>query len=134
MSLKDFIVKLILVTLFCAVVIAVLNYFIPFFNSFQQFTWAALIYFFALTILAGYIGVRSLSKSAHGFVASVNGIVMLKLFLSAAFVIAYAIITKPHRPDFVISFFLLYVVYTVFLVREFIIAQKKSSLQKKNVG
>lgn len=134
MNLKDFISKLLTLTVVCAVVIAVLNYFIPFFNGFRNFSWAALIYFFLLTALAGYIGILSLNKSAHGFVASVNGIVMIKLLFSAGFVIAYALIAKPNRPDFVISFFLLYVVYTFFLVREFIIAQKKYLQQKKNDG
>ncbi|MCY7408656.1 MAG: hypothetical protein LH473_00140 [Chitinophagales bacterium] len=134
MNLKDFISKLLMLTVVCAVVIAALNYFIPFFNGFRNFSWCALVYFFLLTALAGYIGILSLNKSAHGFVASVNGIVMIKLLFSAGFVIAYALIAKPGRPDFVISFFLLYVVYTVFLVREFIIAQKKYLQQKKNDG
>lgn len=40
-------------------------------------------FFFLITLLTGYMGFRGLEKSAHGFVASVNGMVVLKLFLSA---------------------------------------------------
>jgi len=117
-----------------AVVIALVNYFVPSLQSFQKFTWLSLTFFFVVTIVSGSIGFRGLEKSAHGFVASVNGMVMLKLFLSVIFIIVYVLIAKPHTPLFITSFFFLYVIYAVFEIRELIIAQKirRKQLQDGN--
>ena len=107
MTLRSFIMTLTILTVVLAILIAVVNYLIPFFLSIQIFTWSALAFFFALTIITGYMGFRSLEKSSHGFVASVNGIVLLKLALSIAFIVAYLLIAKPGKPNFIISFFIL---------------------------
>ena len=131
MILRSFIIMLIVVTAGMAMVIAIVNALIPFFLSIQVFTWLSLTFFFVLTIITGYIGVRSLEKSAHGFVASVNGIVLLKLLLSVGFIITYVLVAKPHTPNFIISFFILYVFYTVFEIRQLIILQKKKIRREK---
>lgn len=131
MTFRSFIVYLVILTIILTVMSVLVNYFIPFFHSFQQFTWFSLAFFFVLTVLTGYIGFRSLEKSAYGFVASVNGIVLLKLMLSVGFLIAYLVITKPGSPYFVISFFVFYIIYTVFEIRQLIIAQKIKAEQQK---
>src|ERR1043165_543689 len=128
---RTFLIRLIFISLLLAVVIAIVNFSVPFFNSFQYFSWSALGFFFLLTLITGRTGFRSFEKSPHGFVASVNGIVLIKLVLSVAFVIAYLWIAKPGRPDFIISFFILYVIYTEFEIRELIFAQKRKVQQQK---
>jgi len=127
---RSFFIKLILFTIVLAVVIAVLNFLSPFFQSFQSFTWMSLVFFFLLTLLAGFMALRSLEKSPHGFIASVNGIVVLKLFLSIALIILYLVIAKPGSPKFITSFFALYILFTAFEIREFIIVQKKKLKEK----
>ena len=129
--LRSFIVKLSILTGGLALMIVLLNYAVPLFNSVKNFTWLSIAFFFTLTIITGYIGFRSLEKSAYGFVASVNGIVLIKLLLCVGFVIAYLVIARPHAPDFVISFFILYIIYTVFEIRELVIAQRKRSGKEK---
>src|SRR5436190_3106870 len=114
MTFRGFTFSSIILTAVVAVVIAVVNLLVPFFRSFQIFTWSSLAFFFALTLVTGYIGFRSLDKSSHGFVAGVNGIVFLKLMLGVGFVIAFVLIAKPGTPNFIISFFILYIIYTVF--------------------
>ena len=131
MTFRSFIIILTILTAGIAIVIAIVNLLIPFFLSVQIFTWSALAFFFALTIITGYMGFRSLEKSAYGFVASVNGIVLLKLALSVAFVVAYLLIAKPDKPNFIISFFILYIIYTVFEIRQLIMAQKRKIQQQK---
>ena len=116
-----------------ALFIAILNYTVPFFHAFQDFTWLSLVFFIVLTIITGKIGFRSLQKSPYGFVASVNGIVILKLFLGVGFIIAYVLIAKPEGPSFIISFFVLYVFYTVFEIRTLIIAQRKKPGKQKEM-
>lgn len=128
--LRPFLIKLTLLTIGTAVMIALANMLFPFFNQFQQFTWLCLVFFFLVTLLTGYIGFRGLTKSAHGFVASVNGMVVIKLFLSAAFVIVFVVVSRPEGPAFVVSFFILYVIYTVFEIREMILAQKGKRQQQ----
>src|SRR6266513_2259232 len=125
MIFRSFIISLIILTIIMMVISAILNYFIPFFHSIQNFTWFSLAFFFVLTVITGYIGFRSLEKSAYGFVASVNGIVLLKLMLSVGFLIAYLVIIKPGSPNFIISFFVFYIIYTVFEIRQLIMAQKR---------
>jgi len=115
---------LIILSIGLAVIIAVVNYFIPLFQPFQNFTWLSLAFFFIVTLLTGYVGLRGLEKSAHGFVASVNGMVVLKLFMSVIFIITYVVIAKPNSAVFITSFFILYVVFSVFEIRELIMAQK----------
>jgi hypothetical protein len=131
MTFRSFIILLTILTACIAIVIAAVNFLFPFFLSIQIFTWSALLFFFVLTIITGYMGFRSLEKSPHGFVASVNGIVLLKLAMSIAFIVACLLIAKPDKPNFIISFFILYIIYTVFEVRQFIIVQKRKIQQEK---
>ncbi|MCS6916615.1 MAG: hypothetical protein RMK52_06385 [Chitinophagales bacterium] len=90
-----------------------------------SFGWWALLFFGVITWLTGWMGLRSLKQSARGFVTAVSATVMIKLLASAAFVATYAWITKPDSPVFIIPFFVLYVVFTVFEIREVIAAQKR---------
>jgi hypothetical protein len=127
---RSFALKLCLFTVGVAAVVALANLLVPFFTSFSVFTWMSLGFFFIITLLTGYMGFRGLEKSAHGFVASVNGMVVLKLFLSAAFIVVYVVFTHPDGPAFVVSFFVLYVIFTVFEIRELVLAQKIKQQQQ----
>ena len=131
MIFRSFIISLIILTAILVVISALVNYFIPFFYSIQNFTWLSLTFFFVLTFISGYMGFRSLEKTAYGFVAGVNGIVLLKLILSVGFLIAYLVITKPGSPYFIIPFFVFYIIYTVFLIRQVIMAQKRKRNQQE---
>lgn len=130
-ALKNYFIRITALALLLAPVAAALNYFSPFFSSFAAFTWIALVFFYAVTLLSGYLGIRSLTKTAYGFVAGVNGMVMLKLFLSIAFLIGYLVLAKPDGPRFAVSFFVLYATFTAFEIRELILIQKLQE-KKKN--
>jgi hypothetical protein len=129
---RSFAAKLLILTTALAVIISIVNYLIPFFQSFQSFTWYALLFFFIVTLITGYIGLRAMEKSAHGFIAGVNGMVMVKLFMSVIFVIVYVLLAKPNKALFITSFFILYVIYSVFEIRELILAQKIQQKQNKD--
>jgi hypothetical protein len=131
MTFRSFIILVTVLTAGLAILIEIVDLLVPFFFSIRIFTWFSLLFFFLVTIITGYIGFRSLEKSPHAFVASVNGIVFLKLAFSVGFVVSYLLIAKPGKPDFIISFFILYVIYTVFEVRQLIIAQKRKIQQQK---
>jgi hypothetical protein len=129
---RSFAAKLTILTAALALIIAVMNYLSPFLQSFQNFTWFSLLFFFLVTLITGYIGFRSFEKTAHGFVSSVNGMMMIKLFLCIIFIIAYVVIAKPKTVVFISSFFFLYLIYTVFEIRELILAQKMLQKQKQD--
>ncbi|MBA2421702.1 MAG: hypothetical protein H0V61_00560 [Chitinophagales bacterium] len=116
--------KLIIYTLGMALLVSIINFVSPFFNYFSQFTWIALAFFAVLTALSLYIGLRGLQKQAYGFVASVNGVVLIKLFLSILLVLIYVMVARPNSPSFIIPFFFFYIVYTIFEVRELILVQR----------
>ncbi len=122
--------KLIIYTLGLAVLVSIINFISPFFMLFQNFTWIALVFFAALTGISLYIGLNGLQKKAYGFVASVNGIVLIKLFLSTILVLIYVMVAHPEDPSFIIAFFFFYIVYTVFEVRELILAQRLMAQEK----
>ncbi len=124
MMFRSFIAKLILITAAIAAVLAMGNFLSPFLRSFQIFSWSALAFFFLLTVITGYMGFRAIDKSTHGFIASVNGIVLLKLVLSIGFLICFLLITKPAASTFIVSFFFLYITFTVFEIYQLVVAQK----------
>ena len=130
MMFRKSLTRLFILTLIIAIILIPLNYFIPLLASFQQFTWLSLIFFFIITLITVYIGLRGLEKSGHGFVASVNGIVMIKLFFCAGLVIVYMLIARPGNATFILPFFLFYVLFTVFEIREVLKAQKMLLGQK----
>ena len=123
--------KLIICTTGMALLVALASYLLPAMAPFQSFTWISLIFFALLTALTLYIGLTGLEKSSYGFVASVNGIVLVKLMFSAVLVLVYVVITRPHNPFFIIPFFVFYILFTVFEVRELLMAQKIKAREKE---
>ena len=132
MTYRTFTIQLLILTALLALLLAAINFFIPFFTAIQHVTWFALLFFLLLTLLTGYLGFRSIEKSAYGFVSTVNGMVMLKLFLCIGFVIGYLLMVKPATHNFIFPFFILYVIYTVFEIRQLVVAQKKQAQQRKS--
>ena len=122
--------RLIIYSAAIAVLVVIAGLLFPAIASFQDFTWLSLIFFSLLTALTLYIGLRGLEKSSYGFVASVNGIVLLKLMLSVILVLLYVIFVKPKEPMFILPFFLFYILFTVFELRELLLAQKAKSKDK----
>ncbi|HUM48358.1 MAG TPA: hypothetical protein PLD84_15610 [Chitinophagales bacterium] len=114
-----------------AFIVALGTYLIPGMASFQIFTWISLAFFSLITALTLYIGLKGLEKNSYGFVASVNGIVLVKLMLSAVLVLVYVLIERPKDPKFIIPFFIFYIVFTIFEVREILMAQKVKSRNKE---
>jgi len=132
MILRSFYFRLVVLTLVLAA-LAFLVYRSVSSLQYENFAWFSLLFFVAVTLLTFPIALNGLKKNTgHGFVASVNGMVMLKIFLSIAFIIVYILLAKPKSPAFIFPFFVFYIVFTVFEVRELLRAQK--ILLKKKDG
>ncbi len=124
-------IKLVIFTAIIAVLTAIANFFIPALLPFQAFSWISMAFFFLVTAVTIYIGLNGLGKSSYGFVASVNGIVLLKLMLSVVLIIVYMLLARPKDPMFILPFFAFYICFTVFEVRALLIAQHQHKKHKK---
>lgn len=123
--------KLMVLTIVLAIAILVANYSVALFKAFETFTWSCLAFFFIVTVATLYMGLKGLEKSSHGFVATVNGIVMIKLFLSVGLVIGYLLLAKPNNGWFILPFFVFYIVFTVFEIRELLKGQKLKAAERR---
>ncbi len=71
--------------------------------------------FFILSVAAFYFGARAaLSKDANAFTRLIMVFTLTKLLVSAVFVIAWFRIVSPKSMMFVVPFFVVYIIYTVF--------------------
>ena len=60
--------------------------------------------------------VAAASANRHSFTNVVMGVTMLKMFLSIVVIYAYVVLAEPANKLFVLPFFGIYIIYTVFEV------------------
>jgi hypothetical protein len=75
-----------------------------------------IIYFYLITLGVHWIIVNATRRSPRQFVTWFMGATFLKFFIYIITVFAYAFFNRGDLVPFVISFFLLYIIYTVFEV------------------
>ncbi|MBA3649383.1 MAG: hypothetical protein H0W62_12665 [Chitinophagales bacterium] len=133
MKYSVFFVRLIILTIIMVVIVAALNYVSPLFEAFEVFTWITLLFFFLITALIFYFGLKAIkTENAYRFVSIINGSVLVKILLCGFFIMGYALLVKPKDVLFIIPFFFFYIVYTVFEIRELIMADNYERALKKN--
>jgi hypothetical protein len=95
--------------------------YVSFFEAFSDFTWLCLLFFFMITflILATSTYVAK-SGGRYNFIGLVSASVVGKLLLSACLIAGYFWMAKPQNGYFIISFFALYLVYSIFEIRQLI--------------
>ncbi|MBA2584081.1 MAG: hypothetical protein H0V01_11930 [Bacteroidetes bacterium] len=71
-------------------------------------------FFFVITVLTHYFLTKAAIKSPGRFPAYYMGGVTLKLFISMIFIVIYAVLNKGEAKVFLLSFFILYLIYTSF--------------------
>ena len=126
MTFPSLIKKLLIFSLVLGVIFLALG-FIPFFKSFQKFTWISFIYFFAISLVVLRMGyAASLTKNARRFVALISAAFLGRLLLSAILFGVYAWLAKPKSFGLLIPFTFFYIAYLVFDVVQLIGLQKKS--------
>lgn len=85
--------------------------------GFEWFGWGCLIFFVLLTIAmfyAGHSAARSSNK--NDFTNAAIGFSGGKIFLSAIIILMYVELAAPTSKFFILPFFALYIIYTVFEV------------------
>jgi hypothetical protein len=90
---------------------------LPKFSPHAAFAWSTLGFFVLFTVLAFfYGGMAARSQNKHQFTNAFMGLTMGKMLFSAMIVTAYFFLAKPSDKLFIIPFFAIYLVYTVFEV------------------
>jgi len=79
-----------------------------------------LVFFTASTLLSFYFLEKKLIASASRFVTAFMANSMIRLMLYLAVIVVYALANRPDSVNFIISFFILYVVFTAFEVSFFL--------------
>jgi hypothetical protein len=90
---------------------------LPSFQPFAVFSWCSLCLFFLLTIamyFSGYSAAKSNNK--NDFTTVAIGFSGGKIFLSAILILIFTELAKPESKLFILPFFGIYVLYTIFEV------------------
>jgi uncharacterized membrane protein YjjP (DUF1212 family) len=84
-------------------------------QPYQLLGWISMAYFFSISLLI-YLVSQGMVKNANpnAFIRMVMGFVLFKLMLSVAVVVVYFEKTAPSSKYFILPFFLVYLVYTIF--------------------
>lgn len=106
--------------MFISVPTALVVYFIhqiPALQEHLMLGWVSLAFFIALSVFMFVVGKKAaLSENKHNFTNAFLIFLMLKLFLCASLMIGYLKIIEPETKLFILPFFSLYLIYTIFEV------------------
>lgn len=114
MSVRQFTLQLLLVTLFVGVVLGLLS-FLPVFARHQQLSWLSLILFIVISIImyfTGRWGVNSENKTT--FIGLMYAYMGGKMFLSIVLIMMYYYYIEPKSKLFILPFFVVYLIFTIF--------------------
>ncbi|MCB0707682.1 MAG: hypothetical protein KDC34_20340 [Saprospiraceae bacterium] len=134
MSFRSFVVNLFSLTLLTVLVLYATQQVWPLMKQHQLLSWLSLGFFFLLSVLMYWTGlVTSRSENKNMFTAAVLGFVFGKMALSLMIVVIYTKEVQPESKYFILPFFLVYLVYTVFETY-FLIRLGKQKLPENNGG
>ncbi|MFK7948309.1 MAG: hypothetical protein AB8G11_12030 [Saprospiraceae bacterium] len=114
MSVKQFMVQLLLVTSFVGVVLWLLSS-LPIFQAHQQLSWLSLLLFFVISIVmyfTGRWGVNNDNKNT--FIGLMYAYMGGKMFLSVVLIMLYYFYVEPNTKLFILPFFVVYLIFTIF--------------------
>lgn len=114
MAQRNFFLQLGLVTLTTAGLLWLFNR-LPEYAQFAPFSWVTLLFFTIFTVIA-YYNVQEAAKSVnkHHFTNAFLGVTIVKLLFSAMLIVGYQVLMKPGSNKFVLPFFGVYLIYTIF--------------------
>ncbi len=113
LKMKSYIINIISISIIVSLIAFVLFYF-----ALQQYylqIFPVMILFFAVSNFAIYYiltkaGKKNIRQFSTYFMASIG----LKLFIYMGFIITYVVMNRENAMNFVIQFFALYIIYTVY--------------------
>lgn len=112
MAMKRFIRTLVIATLVVIIVSAIVYAALPAGYYTLSFPYL-IVFFFVATLLVYYFMLKSLEKRPAKFVNIFLLTTMAKLFVYMAVMVSYALINREEARQFIIAFFILYIIYTI---------------------
>lgn len=114
-SYKSFLLKLFIFSAVIGLISFILKWILPD-DTLSPTLPFLVIYFFIISALVYYALLKSTSYSARRFVSYFMLATFIKFFIYVITVFAYAYFNRSDLLPFVISFFVLYILYTIFEV------------------
>lgn len=114
MTDKQFWQQLLMVTGGTGLLLIVLRY-SPLFYAYEDLSWWSVILFVVISVVmyyAGKWGIEHTNKNV--FTNLLFGFIAAKMFLSLVLILMYYLLQEPTNKLFILPFFLIYVIYTVF--------------------
>lgn len=111
-----FYAKLGIVATFSAAVLLFMNQY-DLFAVYYLFSWSLWLSFIVFSLFLFFIAskaAKSENKSLFSQVFLIS--IMIKMFLSLTYIIAYVLFSKPQDKFFVIPFFITYIIFTIYEV------------------
>ena len=114
MNVQQFTSQLLLVTFFVGVLLWLLSL-LPVFEVHQQLSWLSLILFFLISIIMYFTGRWGINnENKNTFIGLMYAYMGGKMFLSTILIILYYYYAEPDTKLFILPFFVVYLIFTVF--------------------
>ncbi|MCB0518801.1 MAG: hypothetical protein H6577_19130 [Lewinellaceae bacterium] len=114
MNRRRFFLQLIMLT-GSALVVLILFQFSPVFKADRLLSFFSLAFFAGITVVMYLMAVKAaVSKDKNAFTRLIMVFTFVKLFLSITIIIAYTKVAQPTGKYFILPFFLVYLVFTIF--------------------
>ena len=114
MTYKNFYTQLLLVTLLAIVMIALIGM-VPALSAFTDLSWVTCAFFIVVCIIMFFFGYRAAhSDSKYAFSNIIFGFMMGKMMLTIGLVMGYNTFMQPSTKLFLVPFFMVYLIYTIF--------------------
>lgn len=115
MKNKTFLISLSILSLLTTLGLLLAHRTWPILQPYAPLSWIGLSFFFLLTLATYYLGKMTAgSKNLMAFTNLTLGLVFGKMILAMLIVFAYAHEAKPQSKLFLVPFFSIYLVYTIF--------------------
>lgn len=116
MNTRRFFAELSLVSAATALLLYLL-YYVPAIAEFAFLGWLALFLFIMLSVVMFFLGLRAArGANKNAFTTVVLGFSVAKLALSAVLILIYFQVYEPSSKWFILPFFAVYLIYTIFEV------------------
>ncbi|TXB63033.1 hypothetical protein [Phaeodactylibacter luteus] len=114
MNVRTFLIQLALVSAASAGLVFWMNSW-PRFASHAVVGWASLGVFVLISLGMYYAGRKAaVSENKHDFTNVALGVTVGKLFFAIGFILGYNYLAQPDDRQFIIPFFSVYLIYTIF--------------------
>lgn len=130
MNIKKFVIMLLLVTAFCAILgYIIFSYFLE--NLYHPIYPVVLLVFLVFTLLSHFIQIRLIRKDINRFSRTNLIMTFLKLILYSAITILFIYKNPDFAIPFVVIVMVLYIVYTFLEVKDLTSTVRKESKRKQ---